>query len=490
MESAVARPTTTSSVNRYYVSFALIIALFVGYLALGYITKAPLVSDNHQNIRIAYHLVHTGVWGYNSVETPAPRPQIRREPLPILGIAAVMIFDPAFNGTYKIADVAEGRLVTRIKIINVIWAALLTLAIFLLVGELFSYSYKGAIIALVTALPTAYFMSFRYVDRMMTEVPASFFMLLAAWLGIRFVRNRSTKNAIALGIALGLLTLVKAAALYIGLCYIALLFLVQASRQSGGIAGSFSRLNLIRYALIAVAMAATISPWVIRNIYTFRTPVVTSRGGDILAFRALLTEQPFSVSLYLFTPESYRPMVGKLLGGAPNSEAIANFKGLKKARWDIYRERMAAAGERYRGSTRSGPWLSRQALGYFAEHPVRYALSGLLFGYRGIWFMNAAAVPNFIAMGAFLTWFNVLSFITFVALSIWALIRRDPVLVAFTGLAFGSFVFYSLLSHNIVRYSDPITPFVFISLYWWLDVILRALKQFSASLVPTHADGG
>ncbi len=138
----------------------------------------------------------------------------------------------------------------------------------------------------------------------------TFFLLLSTWLGIRFTRDRSVRNAVLLGVGLGLLSLVKAAFLYIGIGYIGLLFLVQT--PIAGVTGRFARPNVRRYGLVLVALLATIAPWIVRNAYKFYEPVITSRGGDVLAFRALLTEQPLDVWLFEFSPENVRPAIAVL----------------------------------------------------------------------------------------------------------------------------------------------------------------------------------
>jgi len=114
----------------YYWTFAAAVSLVMAIVALSFVTPKPLTGDSHQQVRIAYHLIHTGVWGYDNVETPNPKPQIRREPLPILGSAALMLLDPAFRAGFSIKDVTEGHLASRIKRVNAVWIFLASIAIF------------------------------------------------------------------------------------------------------------------------------------------------------------------------------------------------------------------------------------------------------------------------------------------------------------------------------------------------------------------------
>ena len=87
--------------SAYYLTFAAAVSLIMAIVALGFVTPKPVTGDSHQQVRIAYHLIHTGVWGYDNVETPTPRPQIKREPLPILATAVLMLLDPSFAGRFQ-----------------------------------------------------------------------------------------------------------------------------------------------------------------------------------------------------------------------------------------------------------------------------------------------------------------------------------------------------------------------------------------------------
>ena len=62
------------------------------------------------------------------------------------------------------------------------------------------------------------------VDRMYTELPEVALMLLASWSAVKFVHSETKPRALWLGVTLGLLALCKASFLYIGACFIVLLF--------------------------------------------------------------------------------------------------------------------------------------------------------------------------------------------------------------------------------------------------------------------------
>lgn len=219
-------------------------------------------------------------------------------------------------------------------------------------------------------------------------------------------------------------------------------------------------------------MLATITPWVLRNVYNFGVPVVTARGGDILGFRALLSEQPPSDWFYYFSPASVRPTVTQIVDHASIEEIADRYSYVKKNRWNIYQKRMEAQGLYFdKPNAQTEAWIARDAIKYFAADPYRYVLNSLLFAYRGTWFLEGSMLPSEprFLRGAVL-WINGVGMLVLIGTVFWALLRRDAELAAVFALANGSFAFYSLFSHYIPRYSDPTAPFLFICLFWWIVV--------------------
>src|SRR6185369_11809093 len=72
-----------------YAFFLLLVACSFAYRTFGHTTGSSVMAHS-ENLRAAYHLVHTGVMGADHVETDKPKPQMRREPVPILAIATVL----------------------------------------------------------------------------------------------------------------------------------------------------------------------------------------------------------------------------------------------------------------------------------------------------------------------------------------------------------------------------------------------------------------
>ena len=85
------------SVDVAYWVFALGVAAVFAYLTFGYTTQNPILDDAAQNTRGAYHLVHAGVISRDKDESETPKPQMRREPLPIVVTAGFLLLHPAFS---------------------------------------------------------------------------------------------------------------------------------------------------------------------------------------------------------------------------------------------------------------------------------------------------------------------------------------------------------------------------------------------------------
>ena len=165
-----------------YVLLALSVACYFAYVTFGYTTEDPITKDALENARAAYHLVHTGVIGADAVETANPKPQIRREPVPILVIAAFLLVHPEFDRPYTIAELTSGPLAQSVKGVNAFWRFLAALFIFLLCKELFADWLLSAAIALVclAVSEVLFFARPPYVDRLYTEIPAAALILVGS----------------------------------------------------------------------------------------------------------------------------------------------------------------------------------------------------------------------------------------------------------------------------------------------------------------------
>lgn len=472
----MARITDTIMNNRrkdvFYAVFTLAVASVFAYLTLIYTTPNALLKDAAQNTRGAYHLVHAGVISTDKTETENPRPQMRREPLPIVVTSAFLLLHPAFNQTYTIPELLDGRLTETVKGVNAFWRFLAAIFLFLLCLELFPDRRVAAGMAVTSLAVSELFFFSRpgIVDRVYTELPEVALMLLASWSAVRFVRVRTKSRALWLGVTLGLLALCKAAFLYIGLGFIVLLLVTDRPQRFEPAPGQPAWRNfLLTYALIVLAMVATIAPWIARNAVLFGNPQIAS-GTDVavLGTRLLLMEQPLLGQVYFHSSARLRRLVGPLTGYTPDDlnsgGRLAEIVAIEQNRNKVLAQRIENAGHQDHASD----WVRHNILNYAVEHPLRYIASIPVFAGKGMWFMTAAGPA-----------FNLVALLCFFGVFLAALFVRNQILLASFGLAAGLFFFISIFTHALVRYNQPMTPFVILSLLWLLAAFAReAYRRF------------
>ena len=225
---------------------------------------------------------------------------MRREPVPVLVAAALLLLHPSFEN-YKKADLENGPLTSTVKLANVFWEFLAALFIFLLCLELFQRPLVAGLGGLFTlAISDMTFLSTsQVIDTLLNELPGAALMLVASWCAVRFLREQTTGRAISMGIGMGLLALTKAAFLSIGIGFILLLAFIERRKLIYG-TDTRSPWQLTRsYALLVLAFLATVAPWIARNAINYGRPeMIAGRGEGILGVRMMLAELPSLGVLY------------------------------------------------------------------------------------------------------------------------------------------------------------------------------------------------
>lgn len=453
--------------DTWYLPFAVAVGTVLALVTFDYTSEMPIIKDAAENTRAAYHLAHTGVLGGDLVATETPRPLMRREPLPIVATAGFLLLHPAFDNPYTIAELLDGRLTQTVKGVNAFWRFLAAIFVFSLCLELFPDQRLAASIGATCIVVSEFFFfaSPGVVDRLYTELPAVAMMLLAAWSAVRFVRNKTTLSAMGFGIALGALALTKVAFLYIEIGFILLLLAVEGLRRPRTDEREPSWLVLLStYAIIALAMLGTVTPWMFRNFAKFGTPqIVAGTEGPVVGIRMLLTEQPLLGAIYFFSPSSMKTKVIGPLTGYTKADLLPGGRleqlvSEKDKKWEIVSARMLAEG--YFGPRDA--WLKQAALEAALQNPLRYIASIGVFAYKGMWFMDRA--------GALL---NLAALLCFFGVFFGAIFFRNQVLIAAFGLPAGLFFFISTFTHALRRYNEPMTPFVILSVLWLLVQLTR-----------------
>ena len=454
-------------VDFWYVLFGFSAAWLFAFLTLSYTTDAPIKSDAAWNARAAYHLVHTGVMGADEAN---PRPQLHREPIPILVIAALLLVHPDFDKPYTVAELTSGPLAKTAKDVNAFWRFLAALFIFLLCKELFSDRLLAAALALIclAASEVLFFAVPQNVDRLFTEIPAAALVLMASWSAVRFVRTKSIARAAWLGISLGALALTKAAFLYIGIGFITLLVALEGLK--------FFRADTPReslrdvsaaYAILVLTMLAISATWIVRNYVEFGKPQMSDRADAILGYRLLMAEQPLLGQIYAYSPTVLRRVIEPWTGYAPEDlRTGGRLEGLAYAQgWPEVKKRLKDKG--FEGE--ENEWLRRAALNLAIQHPIRGIASIGVFAYKGMGFMSDPNIAAFIGVDRMiLIALNAVAVLCFLGLFLGAVVVGNQVLAAAFGLGAGLFLFTAMFTHALVRFNAPITPLVIISLLWLL----------------------
>jgi len=309
----------------------------------------------------------------------------------MLVTAAFLALHPAFERPYTIADLAEGPLTKTVKEVNAVWRFLAAVFFMLLCAELFVPRYIAAGLGLLGlgVSETFFFSQPVYVDRLMTEIPGSAMLLVASWCAVRFAKKKCLSRAVALGVALALLALTKAAFFYIGMVFVPLLLLMDIIENRRGRQNVRPKELIAAYFGVILAMAATVAPWLIRNYVEFGTVQVTTRASEIMGQRVLLVEKPLLGELYFFSPQWLRNWpIGPLTGYTPQDlrpgGRIAELTSVKEKYGQIFAQRMQAEG--YTGSTEQ--WRREMVMRYIAQHPLEYVASIPIFAYKGMGFMQ------------------------------------------------------------------------------------------------------
>src|SRR5450631_2308018 len=157
------------------------------------------------------------------------------------------------------------------------------------------------------------------VNDLYTELPAAVLMTFAVYSLVKAVKHGKILDFVVTGLSFGLLTLVKAAMLYVfaGVTFVLLATYVAAK--------SPRRRPLLHITAMCASALLVVAPWVGRNWITFHQPQISERGGLVLYTRALMdqvTPTEYRGSFYVWARPSLRPWVGRILGFGPADLAM------------------------------------------------------------------------------------------------------------------------------------------------------------------------
>jgi hypothetical protein len=454
------------------------------------IDAMPISGDGYDNFNLTYHLAFYDVMSVGDKDKNGQFiPSNIREPLPILLSAIWIKTLPSLASAKSFDDLLHGKRLITLKLQNTIYIALLLVGTFTLAYEVFkpALSYRLNVLqALVTTLITFYCIHLIYVTTLLTEFQGAFLITWFVWAWLKAWRSQSVVQYALAGFLLGCLILTKAAFLYIGIVSVGflLIYLTLFLKEF-----NFGLKQLI---LLTVAIL-TILPWYVRNYFQIGVWELTQRGPVVLmtrAFKNNLNDDEFKGGFYAYAPLSLKKIMQNITGFSAADrldggrlQRLTRFPSgdnEKRANGDVdgaisYYIKATTHFSNIQKKFRQqepNPIKARvladraaqqEAIAMIKSNPWGHLKSTLVFAWRGAWPCNT--VDGRWSAGAKLTrqpiWQEILPFLGLVAMFILffkSLLTKNIPLVITTLIGVSTFVFYSLATHFIPRYSEMFIP--------------------------------
>jgi hypothetical protein len=433
------------------------------------ITGARSGADAEQTLQMAVNLAHEGSISLD--DEPPYRPSMYREPLPVLSNAlAVEVVDWFLGRAPSVEEYVSGDRAQYLKYQNVVWFALLAIAVFWACYALTSSFYFSLLAALLlnVRLPaTSSGLEGFQLNSLDAEITAVALLALASVSLAVALRSGRLPAAALAGLAFGALALTKAVMLYVfvGLLGVLLLLLLLA------LPGKYvsNRATAPQILLLTATFCSVILPWMFRNHQHFDSFQISERGGAVLYMRAVkdgMTAEEYLGSFYAWAPGRLAGLVGAALGFSPadlqeggrlqrlnrssdssfaERDLVAERAGKPDDAVSYYRraraERVRLQQElRARGvanpTVEADRILQDEAVAMILAHPLEHLLKTISFLWRG-------APTSFPVLCIGLAY---------------AVVRRRIEVAIFILPSFGMLLFYGLFSHFIARYSVAATP--------------------------------
>ena len=261
-----------------------IITVALSAVSLVLTTGASIDIDAAQNLQMAINVSHYGVMSMDG--NPPYNRTMYREPLPVATSAAAVQIVDHFLGKADSAQYFSGDRAKYIKYQNTLWVILLWAAV-LAATRWFTGSFWFSVCAgLLAVKPFLNGVSAEGVNNLYSEMPAAVLMICASFsLAFAMARGR-TWPMVTTGLCFGLLTLTKAATLYVfvGLVLVLLFSYARGETQTG------RRPRYFHIIILAGTFAIVVAPWMARNFQAFGRPLISDRGGFVLYTRALMNQ--------------------------------------------------------------------------------------------------------------------------------------------------------------------------------------------------------
>ena len=428
-------------------------------LAMGLRTGQFREPDTRENLLIALNLLRYKVYSMQEArDGNPPRPTTKREPLypTLLGFwMAALRDEKSFADPPTLGSLDPG-FALRLKSLNVLLHLCLILASWWAARAFFGRPWPALAVAVLVAFNSSMLST---IDVFLTEIPAALLLATSSALICLTYTRKSVGYAILGGVSLGALALTRAVYFYFlilvavgATVWLAAVELRKNRRQ---------RPTAARWVAMALVALAVYSPWFVRNQRLGEALQVDKRGEDVLAIRAeysTMSWRQYAASFFYFTP-TIGPRLATALFG---EQTIQSFD--RDNPQSFFRKALAGTGEVQRTASTRHLSTRQASIRVMVEHLPMMTLLTLPFAYQGAFVQvgyNVRRVPGILL---YLTLVYSIFFVPALAILTIRLARRRDPRWPFLAPALYSYVFYSLITHYIPRYSVPLVPIFLIAL--------------------------
>ncbi len=484
--------------------------LALTFVAQKRVDNYPVLGDGVQNLLMAVNVFKHDTLSLDNHDHP--RPTNFREPLPslLMGLHLKLFAPEAVNQPF--IAFRSGDYTRTAKLINLAWMFAGLLGVWLTVLRARHNNLIGLI---ATALVFQFFFhGAESINTLYTELATATLIIWCSYALLRAVQQQSLRWFLVSGSLLGLLTLTKAAFLYIGAASIGLMLFV-LWRDTHKQRSDFKRV-LQCAALMATGFALVLAPWVARNELQFDDARVNSRGELILWGRALLnnmSNEEVMGLLYDQAPTIYKRLVaGTSLAASEGdyerggrwqrlnryqstfweSDRAAAYMGTPDQAVSFHFKAGAEAKRRLDELVRQGHpdpdlalgmQLKREALQMIAARPLRHLFMTAPFFWHGFWSLKPSELPwvSVATQDALIELLNLAAGAALIGVLVRGLWTVNVPRVALTVLPVGMMFFYAFFTHNIHRYTTPTHPMMLLVL---VLVISGLYRRFMPQSMP------
>ncbi len=434
--------------------------VFIGFVAEA-VNNAKIKKDSLHNFSLAANLLHHGVFSMNETsENPTDLvPSAYREPLLPFVIALHLAHLPAAHGKSKKGMLRSRSLMLSLRICQALHIWIIALLTGLLGWMLTRRFWVSAALMFAVGLDGR---MLGHINKFCSENLIALFLLVHSIFLVRFHRKPSLVNAALLALSAGVLPLAKAVFLY----YMPIASLVVAWMAYKQIP------DKKRFALIAgvfVILSSVVwGAWMVRNHHHFGRFLIAERGGVVLNIRAnidTMTPEEYRSAFFYYSPRG--STLRDILADVCAPLDIARFSRSKKNKTGFYqsaRIRREELRKELKNNVLADAVHLNEAKKKVLDNFGHHLLATIPVFYRGMFPGKHPPVVYFLLFGNL-----------FAVVVLCAVTRRRSALLALLPPVF-SLLFYAALTHNLPRYTQPVTPFLWLAAGLCLAWVIRRMS--------------